>query len=142
MATASVEDRFGIGDLFARYARSLDNGDVAGIAECFTEDGELVSPTVGSHVGREGIRTFAGRFAALRAGGTQLRHLITNIEASVDGDRAEATAYLLATATRDGQSHFLPPGRYVCSLRKIDGLWLFRRRVVEHDAPFTIPGMA
>lgn len=141
MSSASVADRLGVEDLFSRYARALDEGDVEGIAACFTEDGELVSPTVGSHRGRDGIRTFAARFAALRAGGTQLRHMITNIEARVDGDRAEATAYLIAAATRGAQSEFLPPGRYVCSLRKVEGRWLFARRVVEHDAPFTIPGM-
>ena len=44
--------------------------------------------------GREEIRTFAGRFAAQRAAGTQFRHMVCNIAVTITGTRAAASAYL------------------------------------------------
>lgn len=137
-----VPDRVAIEDLFARYAAALDGGTVEEIVGCFTDDAELVSPTVGTLVGTAGIREFAARFVGSRSGGTQLRHFISNIRVlSFDGDHAEATAYLLTVVTHRGASSMIPPGRYAVSLDRRDGTWLFRRRVVVHDAPFTIPGV-
>jgi ketosteroid isomerase-like protein len=93
MVGGSIEDRLAISDLFVRYATALDAGDVATVVACFTADAVLESPAIGSIAGREAIREFAGRFAALREAGTQFRHLITNLAAEVNGDRARATAY-------------------------------------------------
>jgi uncharacterized protein (TIGR02246 family) len=139
---SALEERLAIADLFARYAEALDGGDVEGVVSCFTEDAEMVSPSVGTLKGRrDGILQFARRFAALQAGGTQTRHFISNVIAKVDGDRAEASAYLMCGVTRDGVSRMLPPGRYSCKLAKVDGTWLFERRVIEHDAAFKIEGV-
>ena len=84
---------------------------------------------------------FAGRFAALRRGGTQFRHLISNLAAAVDGELAYATCYLLVLITRDGASHPLPPGHYECELVKQGGDWAFRRRAVFHDHAYTLDGI-
>src|SRR5207244_2458775 len=79
--------------------------------------------------GHAAIRSCAERFAAQRAGGTQFRHMITNIATDIEpgGDRARATAYLLVLITRDGQSRRLPPGRYECEAVKEAGVWRFCR---------------
>jgi len=58
-----IEDRLAINDLFVRYTTALDAGDVDTIVGCFTEDGSLESPTVGTYSGRAAIREFAVRFA-------------------------------------------------------------------------------
>jgi len=100
----------------------------------------LESPAIGRIGGTEAIRAFAVRFAALRAGGTRFRHLITNLAAELDGDRARATAYLLVVISRDGEHSSLPPGRYECELVKQDGAWRFARRAVFHDHAYTLPG--
>ena len=137
----SVEDRFAIEDLFVRYTTALDAGDVDTIVGCFTEDGALRSPMVGEYAGRAGIRAFSERFAALPRRGVQLRHVISNLAMSVDGDTAHATCYLTNIVTFDGKSQMMPPGRYQCVLRRVDGAWLFQNRLVILDAPFDLPGI-
>jgi hypothetical protein len=141
MTTTSIEDRLAINDLFVRYTTALDAGDVETIVGCFTEDGLLESPTVGTHAGSAAIRDFARRFARFRESGAQLRHLISNLVVTVDGDRAKAGCYLLNVITRDGQSRLLAPGRYECDLSKIDGQWLFQRRRVILDHEVVLEGV-
>ena len=79
MPASYLEDRLAISDLFVRYTTALDRGDVETVVDCFTADAELESPVIGVIAGRDAIRAFAERFAAQRAGGTQFRHMITNI---------------------------------------------------------------
>lgn len=137
----SIEDRFGINDLFVRYTTALDAGDVDTIVACFTEDGALESPAVGKYAGRDGIRAFSERFAAMHRRGVQLRHVISNMAMAVSGDTAQATCYLTCIITMNGKSELMPPGRYECALRKVDGTWLFQNRLVIMDAPYTLPGI-
>ena len=141
MGAVSLEDRFGINDLFVRYTCALDAGDADTVIDCFAEDGTLVSPAVGEHTGRPAITAFAHRFAKFQKGGSQLRHVLSNLQMSVDGDRAHATCYLTVFLTKDGQSRLLAPGRYDCELRKVDGAWKFQRRVVLHDHDYTLEGI-
>lgn len=138
---ASVEDCLAINDLFVRYATALDNGDVDTIVGCFTEDGSLESPAVGVYSGRAGIREFSNRFAAFRARGSQLRHVLSNLAVDVQGDTAHATAYLVNIITRNGKSEMMPPGRYDCRLERVNGEWLFKHRLVVLDAEFKLEGI-
>ena len=137
----SIEDRLAINDLFVRYTTALDGGDVETVVGCFTADAVLESSAIGLIAGHDAIRTFAGRFAALREDGTQFRHMITNLAAEVADQRARATCYLLVLITRDGKSRQLPPGRYDCELARESGQWRFRRRVVFHDHSYTLDGI-
>jgi uncharacterized protein (TIGR02246 family) len=139
--TVSIEDRFGINDLFVHYATALDGGDVETIVACFTEDGTLESPAVGKYGGRDGVRAFAERFAAMHRRGVQLRHVLSNLAMTVDGDTARVTCYLTNIMTMDGKSQMMPPGRYDCVLKKVGGAWLFQNRLVVLDAPFELPGI-
>jgi uncharacterized protein (TIGR02246 family) len=141
MGAASIEDRLAINDLFVRYTTALDAGDVETIVDCFTENASLESPTVGIYTGRRHIRDFAERFARFRANGAQLRHMISNLAVSVDGDRARATCYLLNMITRNGKSELLAPGRYECDLEREDSAWRFSRRVVILDQPVRLDGV-
>jgi uncharacterized protein (TIGR02246 family) len=138
---ASVEDRLAINDLFVRYTTALDAGEVETVVDCFTADAVLQSPVIGVISGREAIQAFASRFAAQRAGGTQFRHMITNLAVEIEDSRAHATCYLLVLITRDGQSRQLPPGCYECELVKEAGRWRFTRRVVSHDHAYTLDGI-
>src|SRR5438552_13289635 len=130
-----IEDRLAIHDLFTRYCCALDNGEVETVVDCFTADATLESPAIGGISGRDAIRSFAGRFAALRAAGTQFRHFVTNIAVAFNasGGRARATAYLLVAISKNGSHRMLPPGRYECDLVKQGAAWRFSRRVVLHD---------
>ena len=138
---ASIEDRLAINDLFVRYTTALDAGDVETIVGCFTEDGSLDSPTVGTYSGRSAIREFAIRFARFREGGSQLRHVISNLAVKLDGNQATAACYLLNVITRNGKSELLAPGRYECRLEKIDGEWLFKHRLVILDHEIRLEGV-
>jgi uncharacterized protein (TIGR02246 family) len=137
----ALADRLAINDLFVRYATALDAGDVETIVGCFAEDGSLESPVVGVYAGRAGIREFATRFARLREGGTQLRHILSNLAVQVDGDLAHATCYLVTILTRDGHSALRPPGRYDCRLVRVDGAWVFKHRLVIEDAKAPLEGV-
>ena len=141
MQSAMTEDRMAIADLFTRYCCALDDGDVETVVDCFTEDAVLESPVIGFIAGRDAIRAFAERFATQRAGGTQFRHMITNIVTEVEGDRARASAYLLVLITQDGRSRSLPPGRYECEAVKQGGAWRFSRRVVFHDHDYVLEAL-
>jgi len=135
------EDRLAIDDLFVRYVGALDAGDVDTVVACFAPDATLVSPAVGSHSGHAAIRAFAERFARFHQNGSQLRHMISNLAVEIDGDTARATCYLIVFVTRDNKSDLLPPGQYDCDLVKTGGEWCFTRRVVTHDAPYTLAGI-
>jgi uncharacterized protein (TIGR02246 family) len=137
---ASIEDRAAIHDLFTRYCCALDDGEVETVVDCFTEDAALKSPVV-DIAGRDEIRAFAGRFATQRAAGTQFRHMVTNIAATIDGDRATATAYLLVLISKGGGHRTLPPGRYDCELVNRHGRWRFSRRTVFHDHAYVLDGI-
>ena len=141
MTAASIEDHLAISDLFVRYTCAIDAGDVETLVACFTEDGALENPAVGVYAGREAIRAFAQRFARFRQGGSQLRHVISNLVVQVQGDRAHATCYLTVFLTRDGSSRLLAPGQYDCELRKTDGAWRFQKRIVRHDHDYTLDGI-
>ena len=141
MPIVPIEDRLAIGDLFTRYVCALDAGDADTVIGCFTTDATLVSPAVGEMTGRAAITAFAHRFARFQAGGSQLRHVISNMMLQVDGNRARASCYLTVLLTRDGASRMLAPGRYECDLHKVDGEWLFHRRVVLHDHDYTLEGL-
>lgn len=141
MAAPSIEDRFGINDLFVRYTCALDAGDADTVIGCFTEDATLVSPAIGELAGRAAITEFAHRFARFQAGGSQLRHVISNLAMSVEGDQAQATCYLTVFLTKDRESRLLAPGRYECTLRKANGQWRFQRRIVLHDHDYSLEGI-
>ena len=142
MSRSYLEERLAIEDLFVRYTTALDRGDVETLVDCFTPDGALDSPAVGSHAGHAAIRAFAERFAEFNRRGSQLRHVISNLAVDLDGDRARATCYLLNILTRDGESRLLAPGRYECDLVKsADGRWRFQRRVVILDHPIELDGI-
>src|SRR5580658_11363153 len=135
-----LANRAAIHDLFTRYCCALDDGEVETVVACFTADAVLKSPVIDLQ-GHDAIRAFAGRFAAQRAAGTQFRHMVTNIAATIDGDRARATAYLLVLISKGDRHHTLPPGRYECDLVKEDGAWRFSRRVVFHDHEYALDGI-
>jgi hypothetical protein len=141
MDLSEIADRLLIEDLFVRYTTALDRGDIETIVQCFAADGTLESPAVGGYAGHDGIREFATRFAGFHQGGAQLRHFISNLAVELDGDHARATCYLLNVLTRDGQSRMLAPGHYECDLVKLDGRWLFQRRVVILDHAIKLDGV-
>jgi uncharacterized protein (TIGR02246 family) len=140
MGKPSVEDWIGINALFTRYAIALDEGDVDTVVSCFTKDGVVDSPIMDTFSGHAAIREFAERNARLRQIGTQMRHVVSNVQADVEGDRATAICYLTNYVTKDGKSELVAPGVYNCRLIKHNGEWIFTYRHVTLDRPAKIEG--
>jgi ketosteroid isomerase-like protein len=139
MRSASIEDWFEINALFTRFTTALDRGDLDGVAGCFTEDGFIASPLMGDFRGHPEIRAFAERTArAARERAAQFRHVVSNLIAVTDGDRAHATCYLLDYMTADGKTELLSPGEYDCDLARVGGKWLFTERRITLDQPFPV----
>ena len=137
---ASLEEWFAIHNVFIAYATSLDACDVDAVVACFEPDCTLASPILGRFQGHDGIRAFAQRTVDLkRERNVQFRHVVSNLRAWVDGDRASARCYLLDFLTEGEKVELLSPGEYDSELRRRDGVWRFTRRDVAMDRVFSLP---
>jgi len=137
---ASFEEWFAIHNVFIAYATALDGCALDALVECFEPDCTLSSPILGRFEGHAGVRAFAQRTLHLkRERGVQFRHVVSNLQAWVDGDRATARCYLLDFLTEQGSTELLSPGEYAAELRRRDGVWRFVRRDVAMDRRFTLP---
>jgi hypothetical protein len=147
-----AEDRAQIEDLQARYMFALDFHDPDTYVLTFTEDGIL--DIVGMKwQGREEIRKIftsmpgnapegkenpAGPAAKEAKGPTYPatgRHNITNIVLKIDGDKAAGRAYWFHYGNnnpeRKGQLDSY--GHYEDELVKVNGQWLFSKRVIYNE---------
>src|SRR4029450_9791894 len=79
--------------LLYEYARCIDRGDAADVAELFTDDAVWLGDDIDMR-GREAIRkAFNGRQSVTRR---QSRHVITNVLVDLtSSDEAQAVAYLV-----------------------------------------------
>ena len=138
-----AEDRAQIEDLQARYMFALDNGDVETYLSTFTKDGVLDigdGPIKGYDAIRKVIGGMPNRKPAEGEDAQKLRratgrHNITNIVIKIDGNKAVGRAYWFhygnnnpqRTATLDSYGH------YEDEMIKIDGRWLFTRRMIYNE---------
>lgn len=133
-----ADDRAAIEDLMARYLFALDFFDADAYAETFAEDGVL-DWAMGLAEGREAIRAEAAGMKASMASvfgvGTIIRHFVTNIAISVDGDRASTRAAWFEAYNNgpDGSPKMGTFGHYEDELARIDGRWLFTRRRIVNE---------
>jgi hypothetical protein len=130
MSQLTSEDRLAIQELMAVYSRCIDFGRWDELPELFTEDCTLdFGAVMGEHRGREAVRRFADMLAKT---GPTMRHYVTNCIISGDGERAEATTYVLAFIGQPGNQS-PTTGRYEDRLRKVAGRWLLetRRAIIE-----------
>jgi ketosteroid isomerase-like protein len=143
-ASSYAEDRAQIEDLQARYLFALDFFDLDTYVSTFTEDGilDIVEYQV---QGREEIRkkleeakpvfdpSSENAEGPYRATG---RHNITNIVLKIDGDKAVGRAYWFHYGNnnperRAGVDAY---GHYEDELVKVNGKWLFSKRVIYNES--------
>ncbi len=137
-----ADDRAAIENLQARYMFALDWRDPDAYAATFAEDGEVVSAAATAR-GREAIRAEvvamreSDRAAAAAAGLRPFsrRHVITNLVLDIDGDRAAGRAYWTSYNNDNPErAPYLESfGHYEDELVKVDGEWLFARRVIYNE---------
>ena len=146
------EDRAQIENLQARYMFALDFGDLDTFVTTFTEDGIL--DIIGMKwQGREGIKRGLGEMMPpvgesdpeakqvtdaeekkplYRATG---RHNISNIVIKIDGDRAVGRAYWfhMGNGNPERKAALDSYGYYEDELKKVNGQWLFSKRVIYNE---------
>ncbi len=143
-----AEDRAQIEDLQARYMFALDFHDLDKYASTFTEDGIL--DIVGMKwQGREEIKKAIQRPAEAAPEGKEApaakekpalypatgRHNITNIVLKIDGDKATGRAYWFHYGNNNPErkATFDSYGHYEDELVKVNGQWLFSKRVIYNE---------
>lgn len=141
-----LEDRMAIEHLMVGvYPKALDTRDWKTYASLFTEDGELIqgtNVTKGPKAIEEAFsrpRTprpaaAAGTAAAPPAGPPQTKHIVTNLDIKLAGDRATATGYWQTISTRDGKTTIAGAGHYVDELMRVNGQWKFKKREIVNPA--------
>jgi hypothetical protein len=130
-----VEDQLDIQSLYGLYNLASDAADVDAYVDCFTEQGEMLSPEVGIDVhGHAGLRAHKERDKANR-GGRYRRHWNGNLvlELLEDGS-VRGRCYLVAyNGTPGDLPEIADCGVYEDVLTKVGGDWKFARRTLTMD---------
>jgi uncharacterized protein (TIGR02246 family) len=135
MDIAELLIREGVRDTIARYNTSGDQGDVPGLADCFTPDGTMAIKGRDPYVGRDAIvdgltQTFRRDPDDARPALGYLHHSVTTLHfVDVTAAEVRTTAYF-SVLTRVGLDHW---GRYRDRLVPVDGRWLFALREIVTD---------
>jgi hypothetical protein len=136
----SALDRLDIMDLIARYARTLDSGDLDGYVNNFAPDALLFERLQG----REAIREYVGqlmvegRAGPLPNGDVAYRHFVGF--PTIDGDSSGATVHSYLIWINMGTSAPIQAAaEYIDTCVKIDGRWMFKTRKLNRLAG-TPPG--
>jgi ketosteroid isomerase-like protein len=145
----ALQDHIEIQQLLMHYAAAFNTDDADAYVATFTPDGSLElrrdvdqPPFLGPFTGREALRKQwfpEGGVSGGRKFGP-MRHVTTNHEINVTGDTATVRAFFMEVVSNGPN---IPPGskpptihamgRYEDQLVKLDGKWLFKRRVVITD---------
>jgi len=140
-----AEDRALIEDLQARYLFALDFFDMDTYVSTFTEDGVL--DIIAYQVkGRDEIRKALEEVRpvfnqsenekAQQPYPATGRHNITNIVLKIDGDKAVGRAYWFHYGNNNPErrAEIDAYGHYEDEMVKIDGQWLFSKRVIYNES--------
>jgi hypothetical protein len=131
----TADDRLAIMDLIARYAYTLDSGDLDGYVKNFAPDGVLFE----DHRGQAQIREYVamlmrqGRAGPLPGGDVAYRHFVG--APVIDGDASRATVHSYLLWVNMGSE---PPvsaaAEYTDECIKLDGRWKFQSRSLRRLA--------
>jgi hypothetical protein len=131
----SAEDRLDIMDLIARYAYTLDSGDLDGYVHNFAPDGVLFE----SHRGHDQIREYVamlmrqGRAGPLPSGDVAYRHFVGAPVIDGDANRATGHSYLL-WVSMGSEPPVSAAAEYTDECVKLDGRWVFQSRSLRRLA--------
>ena len=145
LADSFAEDRAEIQNLMSTYIYALDLKDADAYAATFTEDG-VINHAGGIARGRDEIRAFIRTSAAnarrqLESRDKALprpipsRHMIGNLEIQeIKGDTGKGRAYWSSMAAdENGQAHVSEYGFYEDEYRRVNGKWLFSKRLIVNE---------
>ncbi len=144
LESSYAEDRAQIEDLQARYLFALDFFDLDTYVSTFTEDGilDIIEYKVkGRDEIRKAIEEARSVFDQSSGDGPKGpyrptgRHNITNIVIKVDGDKAVGRAYWFHYSNNNPERKavFDGYGHYEDEMVKVNGQWLFSKRVIYNE---------
>ncbi len=132
--TLSTQDQLDIQQLIARYAWSLDTGDVEAFIRCFARDGALVWDAFDTPLrwsGTDELRHFIEGLRALPDSAGRQHH-VSNLLIEPFESGARARAFVLVTLRKpDGAVQAHVTGHYEDELVVEDGEWRIRRRTIR-----------
>lgn len=126
----STQDKLEIMELAARYAFTIDRRMAEEWADCFTDDGLMISGN-GNRV--EGRAAFLEHMRKARESGKKVRHWGCNHIIEGDGDTARLQMYLMAVDISDGIKPYVM-GEYDDTVVKVNGRWKFKVRRITFAA--------
>lgn len=119
-----VADRIEIADLFARFARLLDEKRWEDAHTVFADDVVVRSPRAGE---LHGIDKLVGFLRQAEVEGEHTQHVTADLLVEVDGDQAAASANSLVYFYRDGQAPHRTSGlRLVGTVVRTSAGWRLR----------------
>jgi hypothetical protein len=122
-------DHYEITNVLKEYSRGCDRGDEPRMASVYAKDG---MDDHGSYHG-SGV-DFAKRTVGRMKPGDALTHLLGQTIVKVNGDKAGAETYFIATSKKEGSDTLNQlGGRFVDSLVRENGQWKIKHRIVMHD---------
>jgi ketosteroid isomerase-like protein len=129
-SVAELRDRQEITEVCYRYAISLDSGDWAALATCFTSDAVAHYRSGGPSRGYPAIEA---RVRSALAPLSASQHLVSNVVVTLAGDTAASVCYLQAQHVRPGTAGgdlYVVAGRYLDRfVRTADGWRIAERRL-------------
>lgn len=124
----SAEDRAEIQNLAGRYSHALDNGDPEAWAEVWTDDGVMEMVTQERWITGDALRALA----AAAGDAPQSRHMPSTFVIDGEGDEASMSSYVTVVRC-DDPAQIVFQGRYVDTLRRVDGAWKLAHRTILTD---------
>ena len=126
-------DRLAIEDVFASYAHSADTYDADEWIKCYSEDGVFEVATDGNRIqflGRPALQKFIDAHIRLLPG---TRHVQTNHLVSIEGNNAKHRCTVTGMLSRPEKVYIFISGTYESNLKKIEGEWKIKHRIVHVD---------
>ena len=131
----TAEDRLGIMDLISRYVTRIDSGDLDGYVANFAPNGTIEWAN-GRAEGHDAIRNWVGGLMAAGIGATpaQVRHFVSLPYITGDSERGTAQTYVIVFGLDASGNVTVPSvGSYTDTVVKVDGKWLFEKRIMLAD---------
>ena len=131
-----MDDADAIRSLIVAYAERLDAGDFDGVAALFEHATFRSARAETARVGRDAIRQMYDPVIVYDDGTPRTKHVLGNIEVTVDTGRANAASRCTFTVLQAASAHRLAPvlaGRYHDTFVLVDGAWRFTERLVLPD---------
>lgn len=132
--TLSTADRLAIHEVIARYAWSLDTGDVEGFAACFCQDGTLVWDAFEQPQcwqGEAALRHFAAFFRSLPSSAGRQHHVSNTLITPTPAGAAARSYVAVALRQGDGPHALQVMGWYEDSFRQEGGEWRLASRTIR-----------